>query len=253
MSFDLSWFTSPPGLLLTGGVLLLVIALIMLLVSSKKGKKAKNPIEEANTTVTGPAPENPTVTAEPSVVAPAVADPNVAVTPVADPNMAAAPVVDPNAAMAAPADPNMVGVVAEDEGRGIGRLIVEGHLFLRSQIGDVTRSFGHTIEHGRFTMIGVEHHDTLVGQHEERGVVMIVALVGSTNQHFSSRSCQPVYLRGLDTSSNIDTSQQRDVDSLSIVSIVDGARVCEPAPGTLLGNNIGGPATHCCCCHQEDG
>ena len=41
MSFDLSWFTSLSGMLLTGGVLLLVIALIMLLVSQKKAKKAR--------------------------------------------------------------------------------------------------------------------------------------------------------------------------------------------------------------------
>ena len=42
MSFDLSWFTSAGGLLITGGVILLTIALIILIVTGKKPKKDKN-------------------------------------------------------------------------------------------------------------------------------------------------------------------------------------------------------------------
>ena len=42
MSFDLSWFTSAGGLLITGGVILLTIALIILIVTGKKPKKNKN-------------------------------------------------------------------------------------------------------------------------------------------------------------------------------------------------------------------
>ena len=42
-NFDLSFFTSIPGLLITGGVLLLLIALIIFIATgSKKGKKEKN-------------------------------------------------------------------------------------------------------------------------------------------------------------------------------------------------------------------
>lgn len=41
MKFDLNWFTTIPGLLITGGVLLLVIALIIFIVTSVKGKKSK--------------------------------------------------------------------------------------------------------------------------------------------------------------------------------------------------------------------
>lgn len=40
--FDLNWFTTIPGLLITGGVLLLVIALIIFIITSVKGKKSKN-------------------------------------------------------------------------------------------------------------------------------------------------------------------------------------------------------------------
>ena len=47
MNFDLNWFTTIPGLLITGGVLLLVIALIIFIVTSVKGKKAKNVGEDA--------------------------------------------------------------------------------------------------------------------------------------------------------------------------------------------------------------
>ena len=64
MSFDLSWFTSAGGLLITGGVILLTIALVILIVTGKKPKKDKN---------AGAVPaENPVQVAN----APAVMDPN---------------------------------------------------------------------------------------------------------------------------------------------------------------------------------
>ena len=59
MSFDLSWFTSAGGLLITGGVILLTIALVILIVTGKKPKKdknagvvpAENPVQVANAPV----------------------------------------------------------------------------------------------------------------------------------------------------------------------------------------------------------
>ena len=39
MSFDLEWFTTLPGLLITGGVVVLLIALIIFIASNKKAKK----------------------------------------------------------------------------------------------------------------------------------------------------------------------------------------------------------------------
>ena len=39
MSFDLSWFTTIPGLFITGGIVLLIIAIIILIATGKKGKK----------------------------------------------------------------------------------------------------------------------------------------------------------------------------------------------------------------------
>ena len=37
--FDLSWFTTIPGLLITGGIVLLIIALIIFIVTGRKNKK----------------------------------------------------------------------------------------------------------------------------------------------------------------------------------------------------------------------
>ena len=45
MNFDLSWFTTIPGMLISCGVLLLLVALIVFIASSSKSKKKKNPIE----------------------------------------------------------------------------------------------------------------------------------------------------------------------------------------------------------------
>ena len=48
-NFDLSFFTSIPGMLITGGVLLLLIALIIFIATgSKKGSKKKKGKEEKN-------------------------------------------------------------------------------------------------------------------------------------------------------------------------------------------------------------
>lgn len=41
MNFDLSWFTTIPGLFITGGVILLIIALVILIITGKKTKKEK--------------------------------------------------------------------------------------------------------------------------------------------------------------------------------------------------------------------
>ena len=41
MNFDLSWFTTIPGMFITGGVILLIIALIILIVTGRKSKKEK--------------------------------------------------------------------------------------------------------------------------------------------------------------------------------------------------------------------
>lgn len=48
MKFDLSWFKTIPGLLITGGVVLLIIALIIFIVTSKNSKKEKKNAKEEN-------------------------------------------------------------------------------------------------------------------------------------------------------------------------------------------------------------
>ena len=42
MKFDISWFTTIPGILITCGVVLLILALIIFIVTSKKSKKDEN-------------------------------------------------------------------------------------------------------------------------------------------------------------------------------------------------------------------
>ena len=45
MNFDLNWFTTEPGMLISCGVLLLFVALIVFIASSVKSKKEKNPMD----------------------------------------------------------------------------------------------------------------------------------------------------------------------------------------------------------------
>ena len=61
MNFDLSWFTTIPGLFITAGVILLIIALIILIITgkkSKKEKKAKEAKQEENSTPMMTSPTN---------------------------------------------------------------------------------------------------------------------------------------------------------------------------------------------------
>ncbi len=50
-NFDLSWFTTIPGLFITGGVVLLVIALVILIITGRKTKKEKDEINSNNNQV----------------------------------------------------------------------------------------------------------------------------------------------------------------------------------------------------------
>ncbi len=51
MSFDLEWFTTLPGMLITGGVVVLLIALIVFIASNKKGKKKAPEVAEVGAEV----------------------------------------------------------------------------------------------------------------------------------------------------------------------------------------------------------
>ena len=71
-NFDLSFFTSIPGMLITGGVLLLLIALVIFIATgSKKGKKNKKG-EEQNVAVTT---DKNTVVSTPTVEATVATEP----------------------------------------------------------------------------------------------------------------------------------------------------------------------------------
>ena len=81
MSFDLEWFTTPEGLLITGGVIVLLIALIIFIVSNKKTEKKV--VEEAQNNNANLA-ETPEVNMAPSAIPvnePAVSSMNTQVMP----------------------------------------------------------------------------------------------------------------------------------------------------------------------------
>jgi len=59
MSFDVSWFTTTPGLLVTAGLILVIVGAVVALLS---GKKKENNVDEKNEEVT---PVDPTVDANP--------------------------------------------------------------------------------------------------------------------------------------------------------------------------------------------
>jgi len=61
-NFDISWFTTVPGLFITGGVVLLIIALVILIVTGKKSKK-----EKANGDAGAQVQANPNMTATPGM------------------------------------------------------------------------------------------------------------------------------------------------------------------------------------------
>ena len=61
MNFDMSWFTTVPGLMITGGVILLIVALVILIVTGKKSKKEKakaNGTDAAQPAAPQPTPAN---------------------------------------------------------------------------------------------------------------------------------------------------------------------------------------------------
>ena len=68
-SFDLSFFISIPGMLITGGVLLLLIALIIFIATGTKNDKNKDKEKEAKAgsnqeVMTTPSVDTPIVTAD---------------------------------------------------------------------------------------------------------------------------------------------------------------------------------------------
>ena len=86
---------------------------------------------------------------------------------------------------ASPTEVDMVGVVAEDERRRVGGVILCSQEFLFAQLRDVARLARDAIPDLRFVGVaGVENHDALVGKHQECGVVMVVGLEIAAYEHF---------------------------------------------------------------------
>lgn len=75
MNFDLSWFLTIPGMLITGGVLLLLIALIIFIATNGKAKKKKEEIAEEAPLTTND------MSAMTGMVPPVTVDPNMGYDP----------------------------------------------------------------------------------------------------------------------------------------------------------------------------
>lgn len=106
MNFDLSWFTTIPGLFITGGVILLIIALVILIITGKKTKKEKE-AQSADSNIQGGVQPVPAMNANvgvPTMNAPVTPNPMMGVntSPTVAPTINTQPVMPNN-------DP-MVGV-----------------------------------------------------------------------------------------------------------------------------------------------
>ena len=78
---------------------------------------------------------------------------------------------------AAPAEVDVFGIVTQDKGRRIGRVVGRSQILLVTQLADVTGLFRYTVPNlGLVCVARVEDHHTLVGQDDEGGVVVVVGL-----------------------------------------------------------------------------
>lgn len=89
MNFDLSWFTTIPGLFITGGVILLIIALVILIVTGRKTKKEKEALANdsqlnPNNIQAGGVAVNPAMSGVPGM-----SSPGMPMTPAVDANVVA--------------------------------------------------------------------------------------------------------------------------------------------------------------------
>ena len=91
-------------------------------------------------------------------------------------------------------------------------------------------------------MAGVENHHTAVGQHQERGVIVVVGLEVGAHQHVGLPAQQPVVLRGLHVAMHVDVAYiggiHRPLCPIRIL-IMQCPGVGKPAPGTLLRHHSG--------------
>ena len=138
-----------------------------------------------------------------------------------------------------PAHVDVVGVLAEDEGIGIGGVVLYFQPFLLAQRGDVAgASRDAVIEALLVAVAAVDDHDALVGQDEEGGIVVVVGLEIAAHEHFLREACLPVNLAGLDVAVPVDIADEGDADGLVLALEMEGTGVGKPAPGAFVGKGM---------------
>ena len=140
---------------------------------------------------------------------------------------------------ASPAEVDVVGVVREDEWRGIGGVVGRGETLLVAKGGDVAGPARDAVpDAGLIGVARVEDHHALVGQHDEGGVVVVVGLEIAADEHVGLAARRPVILRGLDIAVHVDVAQVGGIDGAGGVLVVHGTRVGKPAPCTLVADEV---------------
>ena len=147
---------------------------------------------------------------------------------------------------AAPAEVNVRRVIAQDEGRRIGRVVGRGEVFLLAQGGDVAGLAGDAVPYlGLVGVARVEDHHALVRQHDERRVVVVVGLEVAADEYLRLATRQPVVLCSLHVAMHVDVAEIGGVDGAGSVLVVERARVGKPAPGSFVGHNGAAVALLC--------
>ena len=140
---------------------------------------------------------------------------------------------------AAPAEVDVFGIVAQDKGRRIGRIVGRSQIFLVAQLADVTGLFRYTVPNlGLVRVARVEDHHTLVGQDDEGGVVVVVGLKTRAHENVCLALFQPVVLRRFDIAVHINISDVGHLDGAGSIFIVCGTRIGKPAPGPLGSHQV---------------
>ena len=114
---------------------------------------------------------------------------------------------------AAPAEVEVLRIVREDEGRGIGSVVLRGDFVLRAEGADVARLLRNAVvEAGFVGMAGIKDHDALVGEDEECGIVVVVGLEIGAYEDFGLLLFQEIVLHGLDAAVHVDVAHVAGVD-----------------------------------------
>ena len=87
-------------------------------------------------------------------------------------------------------------------------------------------------------MTGIENHDSLIGQHDEGRIIVIIGLEVRTDEHIGLAMVQPVVLGGLHIAMHINIANIGGIDSTCLVFIMQSAGIGKPAPGAFLGYDI---------------